>query len=106
MVPRVCECLCVLLDSEDDEGEEAEPHPPGQVSYNKQTMPGESRWASGHVALIWSHFACSFLLSELIVCLDASNAFLKDRVMNLPQSAVEGTHNTEEGEEKPVLLYV
>ena len=29
--------------------------------------------------------------------LEASNEFLKDRVINLPQSKVEGTHNTEEG---------
>ena len=31
----------MLLDSEDDEGEEAEPPAAGQVSYNKQTMPGK-----------------------------------------------------------------
>ena len=29
--------------------------------------------------------------------LDAGDGFLKQRVMHLPQSAVEGTHNTEEG---------
>ena len=30
--------------------------------------------------------------------LDASDEFLKTRVMNLPESVVAGTHNTEEGE--------
>ena len=34
---------------------------------------------------------------ELVVSLDADNEFLKDRVINLPQTQVTGTHNTEEG---------
>lgn len=29
--------------------------------------------------------------------MDASDDFLKSRVMNLPESVVAGTHNTEEG---------
>ena len=29
--------------------------------------------------------------------LDAGDEFLKNRVMNLPESVVAGTHNTEEG---------
>ena len=45
-----------------------------QPLYNKLTMP------------------------EVVVSLDGSDEFLKQRVMNLPQSVVEGTHNTEEGE--------
>lgn len=44
-----------------------------QPQYNKLTMP------------------------EVVISLDASDEFLKQRVMNLPQSVVEGTHNTEEG---------
>ena len=33
----------------------------------------------------------------MVVSLEASNDFLKERVINLPQSKVFGTHNTEEG---------
>ena len=94
----------MLPESEDDESEEAEPVPAGQVSYNKQTIPGKSHCALGHIALIQAvSLARSSLFPELIICLDASNAFIKDRVINLPQSAVAGTHNTEDGEKKPVL---
>lgn len=41
--------------------------------------------------LLYSYFL------EVIVALDASDEFLKSRVMNLPESIVAGTHNTEEG---------
>ena len=37
------------------------------------------------------------LMPELIVSLDASDDFLRQRVMNLPESVVVGTHNTEDG---------
>lgn len=37
------------------------------------------------------------LMPEVVISLDAGDEFLKDRVMNLPQAEVEGTHNTEEG---------
>lgn len=36
-------------------------------------------------------------MPEVVISLCASDSFLKDRVMNLPQSEVGGTHNTEEG---------
>lgn len=36
-------------------------------------------------------------MPEVVVSLDAGDEFLKQRVMNLPQSEVEGTHNTEDG---------
>ena len=36
--------------------------------------------------------------TEVVVALDAKDEFLKSRVMNLPESVVAGTHNTEEGE--------
>ena len=35
--------------------------------------------------------------TEVVVSLDAGDDFLKQRVMNLPESEVAGTHNTEEG---------
>ncbi|EDO36546.1 predicted protein [Nematostella vectensis] len=54
-----------------EEGEEAEDESP--LAYDKLTMP------------------------EVVVSLDASDDFLKTRVMNLPESVVAGTHNTEEG---------
>jgi len=37
------------------------------------------------------------LVAEVVVSLDAPDEFLKSRVMNLPESVVAGTHNTEEG---------
>lgn len=38
-------------------------------------------------------------MPEVVISLDATDEFLKDRVMNLPQAVVEGTHNTEKGRE-------
>lgn len=38
-----------------------------------------------------------FMVTEVVVSLDAPDEFLKNRVMNLPESVVAGTHNTEEG---------
>ena len=38
-----------------------------------------------------------FIMPEIVVSLDATDDFLKARVMNLPESVVAGTHNTEEG---------
>ncbi|KAL3873983.1 hypothetical protein ACJMK2_037057 [Sinanodonta woodiana] len=37
------------------------------------------------------------IMPEVVVCLEATDEFLKNRVMNLPESAVAGTHNTEDG---------
>ena len=37
------------------------------------------------------------MMPELIVSLEASDEFLRERVMNLPESAVVGTHHTEDG---------
>ena len=37
------------------------------------------------------------LMPQLIVSLDAGDDFLRQRVMNLPESDVVGTHNTEDG---------
>jgi len=37
------------------------------------------------------------MMPELIVSLDASDDFLRQRVMNLPEMVVVGTHNTEDG---------
>ena len=59
----------------DEEGEEDEDGGDSAPQYNKQIMP------------------------HVVISLDASDEFLKERVMNLPQSEVEGTHNTEEGDE-------
>ena len=36
-------------------------------------------------------------MPEVVISLDAADEFLKDRVMNLPQAVVKGTHNTEKG---------
>ena len=35
-------------------------------------------------------------LSEVVISLDAEDDFLKKRIMNLPESVVAGTHNTED----------
>lgn len=37
------------------------------------------------------------IMPEVVVSFDASDEFLRQRVMNLPESTVAGTHNTEEG---------
>ena len=37
----------------------------------------------------------------MVVSLEAPDEFLKNRVMNLPESVVAGTHNTEEGKLTP-----
>ena len=57
-------------------------------------------------------------MPEFLFCLDADDAFLKARIMNLPENVVVGTHNTEKdlirrlsdyraanGEESTVLNY-
>ena len=36
-------------------------------------------------------------MPEVVICLEATDQFLKTRIMNLPESVVAGTHNTEEG---------
>lgn len=37
------------------------------------------------------------MMPQLIISLDASDDFLRQRVMNLPEKVVVGTHNTEDG---------
>ena len=37
------------------------------------------------------------LMPEVVICLEATDEFLKMRIMNLPENVVAGTHNTEEG---------
>ena len=36
-------------------------------------------------------------MPEWVISLEAPDEFLKERVMNLPENLVAGTHNTEEG---------
>ena len=36
-------------------------------------------------------------MPEVVICLEATDEFLKMRIMNLPENVVAGTHNTEEG---------
>lgn len=36
-------------------------------------------------------------MPEVVICLDATDDFLKHRIMNLPENVVHDTHNTEEG---------
>lgn len=36
-------------------------------------------------------------MPDVVVCLEAPDDFLRQRVMNLPETVVAGTHNTEEG---------
>lgn len=68
--PKTMEQAKELFVSEDDE----EPEESAKVgTYNKLTMP------------------------EFVVCLEGNDDFLKQRIMNLPESQVVGTHNTEEG---------
>ena len=63
--------LCYLAEEEGEEDDESSGD--AALQYNRLTMP------------------------EIIISLNATDEFLKERVMNLPQVEVEGTHNTEEG---------
>ena len=58
-----------MVSADDDEAEEEE----GKGKYDRTIMP------------------------EQVVCLEAPDDFLKLRIMDLPESAVNGTHNTEAG---------
>jgi len=42
----------------------------------------------------YNFFIC---LTEVVTSLTATDDFLKQRVINLPESVVSGTHNNEEG---------
>ena len=44
-----------------------------------------------------SNLKHSKTMPESVISLDASDEFLKERVINLPQKDIEGTHNTEPG---------
>jgi|SRR6218665_686427 len=39
----------------------------------------------------------SLILPDLVVCLEATDDFLRQRVLNLPENVVIGTHYTEHG---------
>lgn len=45
------------------------------------------------------------IMPDLIVCLEANDSFLRDRIMNLPENVVAGTHNTEEGFTRRITEY-
>jgi hypothetical protein len=46
-----------------------------------------------------------FSRSDFVILLEASDAFLRQRVMNLPEKAVIGTHNTELGFQRRLKTY-
>ena len=45
------------------------------------------------------------IMPDYVVCLEANDDFLKHRIMNLPESQVVGTHNTEEGLNRRLEAY-
>ncbi|XP_062595521.1 adenylate kinase 7-like [Saccostrea cucullata] len=45
------------------------------------------------------------IMPDYVFCLEANDEFLRQRVMNLPESVVHGTHNDEEGLMKRLELY-
>ena len=47
----------------------------------------------------------NFNFLEFVVSLNASDEFLRNRVMNLPEASVSGTHNTEEGLQRRLVEY-
>lgn len=76
--PKTMEQAKDLFQSEDDE----EPEEAAKVgTFNKLIMP------------------------EFVVNLEANDEFLKNRIMNLPESEVVGTHNTEEGVVRRIEVY-
>ena len=44
-------------------------------------------------------------MPEVVINLDAPDQFLRNRVMNLPEIVVAGTHNTEEGLTRRLASY-
>lgn len=52
--------------------------------------------------IVLTQFILMIMITEVVVSLEAPDEFLKNRVMNLPESVVAGTHNTEEGEFFPL----
>eukprot|EP00731_Ephydatia_muelleri_P027932 Em0019g805a len=80
--PKTCEQAKELFAEEEEEGDKDEGEKDAkEPTYNKLLMP------------------------ETIVSLDASDDFLKTRIMNLPESKVAGTHNTEEGLLRRLALF-
>ena len=45
------------------------------------------------------------LFIEFVISLNASDEFLRNRVMNLPENVVAGTHNSEEGLQRRLLEF-
>jgi len=45
------------------------------------------------------------MMPQLIVSLDATDEFVRQRVMNLPEKVVVGTHNVEEGLTRRLIDY-
>ncbi|XP_063713342.1 adenylate kinase 7-like isoform X2 [Symsagittifera roscoffensis] len=45
------------------------------------------------------------IMPEVLVSLEAPDEFLRDRVMNLPEKLIEGTHNTEDKLNKRLTVY-
>ncbi|XP_061172744.1 adenylate kinase 7-like [Saccostrea echinata] len=45
------------------------------------------------------------IMPDYVFCLEANDEFLRQRVMNLPESVVHGTHNDEDGLMKRLELY-
>jgi len=45
------------------------------------------------------------IMPEFIFCLEANDEFLRNRVMNLPESVVHGTHNTETELNRRLIQY-
>lgn len=78
---KVTLTLCLLVLAEDDGEEDDEGGGEVAPQYNKLIMP------------------------ELVISLDATDEFLKERVINLPQAEVEGTHNDEKSEKEKVMFY-
>lgn len=75
-----------------EEMEEPEQEGATAVTYNQLIMPGKEL-KTGNLDL--SHMFYKFI--EVVISLTATDDFLKQRVINLPESVVSGTHNNEEG---------
>ena len=74
-----------------EEMEEPEQEGATAVTYNQLIMPGKDLGQEILTNLIY------ILFIEVVISLTATDDFLKQRVINLPESVVSGTHNNEEG---------
>jgi hypothetical protein len=68
-----------------------------EVLYFKFLILAQKRTANDDEAKDEKGFSDDSIVPEFIVSLEASDDFIKDRIMNLPEANIADTKNSEEG---------